>query len=175
MYFEFFSWQFKGTKDKENWKASQTRVEIDHYLKLLEEFTKSDSLEELRDHLKRLKDIVESENNKEPTDSTGTKAPVWIPKINKNSSMKFKQQISSTDRLNEKLSLSADLQSSTGSKGGSGVHELGNVNQSASFIRSSFYEEIQQIFDGLCQTKMFLLSCITVFPENALLKRRIFV
>ena len=87
--------------------------------------------------------------------------------------MKFKQQISSTDRLNEKLSLSADLQSSTGSKGG--VHELGNVNQSACFIRSSFYEEIQQIFDGLCQTKMFLLSCITVFPENALLKRRIFV
>lgn len=27
-YFVFFSWQFKGTRDKENWKASQTRVGI---------------------------------------------------------------------------------------------------------------------------------------------------
>ena len=73
------------------------------------------------------------------------------------------------------MSLSADLQSSTGSKGGSGVQELGNVHQSANFISSSFYEEIQQIFYGLCPTKKFLLSCFTVFPENAVVKRRTFV
>ena len=140
---------------------------------ILENLKESGKLKVLQNHLQTLKDIVESETKK-PTVGTGTKTPVWIPKISKEI-MKFKQQISSTDRLNEKLSLSADLLSSTGSKGGSGVQELGNVHQSANFISSSFYEEIQLIFDGLCTTRKFLLSCFTVFPENAVVKRRIFV
>ena len=154
-------------------KLNKKFGEIERYLKILENFQVSGNLKVLQNHLQTLKDIVESETEK-PTVGTGTKTPVWIPKISKEI-MKFKQQISSTDRLNEKLSLSADFLSSTGSKGGSGVQELGNVHQSANFISSSFYEEIQRIFNGLCPTRKFLLSCFTVFPENAVVKSRIFV
>ncbi|KAL4602390.1 hypothetical protein ACB092_10G050000 [Castanea dentata] len=155
-------------------KLNKNLLEIERYSKKLEDFAASGYQKELQTHLQKLKDIVDSETNK-PTFGTGTKTPVWIPKISKEI-MKLKQQFSLLDGLMEKLSLSADLPSSTGSKGGSAVlAELGNVHQNASFINSSFYKEIQQIFDGLEKTKMFLLSCFTVFPENAVVKRRIFV
>ncbi|KAK9984746.1 hypothetical protein SO802_034271 [Lithocarpus litseifolius] len=155
-------------------KLKKNLDEIERYLVILENFSESDNGKALRTHLKTLKGIVDSETNKEPTDSNGTKTPVWIPKISKEI-MKFKQQISSTDKLKEKLSLSADLHSSTGSKGGSGVQELGNVHQSASFSSSSFYNEIADLFKGLDKREKFFLSCFTVFPENAVVKRRIFV
>ncbi|XP_075640251.1 uncharacterized protein LOC142611999 [Castanea sativa] len=155
-------------------KLNKNLLEIERYLKILENFPASDNQKELQTHLQKLKDVVDSERKK-PTVGTGTKTPVWIPKISKEI-MKLKQQFSSPDGLMEKLSLSADLPSSTGSKGGSAVlAELGNVHQNASFINSSFYKEIHQIFYGLDKRKMFLLSCFTVFPENAVVKRRIFV
>ncbi|KAK7831263.1 hypothetical protein CFP56_027546 [Quercus suber] len=72
-------------------------------------------------------------------------------------------------------SSSTHLQSSTGSNGRSAVHELVNVHQRECFKDSSFYKEIQEIFDGLDEDRKFLLSCFTVFPENAEVKRRIFV
>ena len=155
-------------------KLKKNLKEIELHLELLEKFQGSPSkIIELRDHLGRLNEII-NESKKQEASQTGTKTPVWIPKISKEI-MKFKQQISSTDKLNEKLSLSADLQSSIGSKGGSGVHELGNVHQSESFSSSSFYNEIAGIFEGLEEKEKFLLSCFTVFPENAVVKRRIFV
>ena len=154
-------------------KLKKNLKEIELHLELLEKFQESGKGIELRDHLGRLNEII-NESGKQEVSQTGTKTPVWIPKISKEI-MKFKQQISSTDKLNEKLSLSADLQSSIGSKGGSGVHELGNVHQSESFSSSSFYNEIAGIFEGLEEKEKFLLSCFTVFPENAVVKRRIFV
>ncbi|KAL4637072.1 hypothetical protein ACB092_03G054500 [Castanea dentata] len=156
------------------YKLKKNLIEIEQHLGLLEKFQGSSSRRiELRDHLKKLDEII-NENKEQEAGHAGTKTPAWIPKISKEI-MKFRQQISSTDRLYEKLSLSADLQSSTRSKGGSGVHELGNVHQSASFSSTSFYNEIADIFRGLDERKQFFLSCFTVFPENAVVKRRIFV
>ena len=90
--------------------------------------------------------------------------------------MKFKQHISATDRLSKKLRLSAaHLQQSKASNGHSKEHELVNIHQNQSFRNSSFYNEIAEIFKGLDKIEQFVLSCFTVFPENAVVNRRIFV
>uniref|UniRef100_A0A2N9I4I5 Uncharacterized protein n=1 Tax=Fagus sylvatica TaxID=28930 RepID=A0A2N9I4I5_FAGSY len=86
---------------------------------------------------------------------------------------KFKQQISSLTKLSKKLSQSADLKTSSGSNGQSGVHGFPNVHENKSFNGSSFYNEIQSIFGVLDDRKKFLLSCFAVLPENAVVKRRL--
>ena len=85
--------------------------------------------------------------------------------------------ISSLDGLSKENSQkSKSLQTSSGSSGRrSAVGELINVHQSDFFSSCSFYSEIRDFFNGLDGFKKFLLSCSTVFPENAGVKRRIFV
>ncbi|XP_075640248.1 uncharacterized protein LOC142611994 [Castanea sativa] len=86
------------------------------------------------------------------------------------------KHLSSPETAFKAVSLSSThLQSSTGSNGRSAVHELVNVHHRQCFKDSSFYKEIQEIFDDLDNKRKFLLSCFTVFPENAVVKRRIFV
>ncbi|XP_050264168.1 disease resistance RPP13-like protein 4 [Quercus robur] len=85
--------------------------------------------------------------------------------------------ISSLDSLSKENSpKSNNLQTSSGSnRRCSAVGELFNVHQSEFFSSCSFYSEIRDFFNGLDDLRKFLLSCFTVFPENAVLKRRIFV
>uniref|UniRef100_A0A7N2N2L6 Disease resistance R13L4/SHOC-2-like LRR domain-containing protein n=1 Tax=Quercus lobata TaxID=97700 RepID=A0A7N2N2L6_QUELO len=71
---------------------------------------------------------------------------------------------------------SNNLQTSSGSNGRrSAVGELVNVQEGEFFSSCSFFREIQEFFYGLDRKSQFLLSCFTVFPENAVVKRRIFV
>ena len=90
--------------------------------------------------------------------------------------MNLMKHLSSPETVFKAVSLSSThLQSSTGSNGRSAVNELVNVHQRECLKDSSFYKEIQEIFDVLDDKRKFLLSCFTVFPENAVVKRRIFV
>ena len=90
--------------------------------------------------------------------------------------LKLNQQLISSLSLSKENSQKSDnLLTSSGSNGGSAVSELVSVHKSALFRSSSFYREIQDIFNGLDDEKEFFFSCFTVFPENAVVKRRIFV
>ena len=132
-------------------------------------------LKELQDErdseLEKLSKKLEEEQYKDDLNiANGT-----LDDINKEI-MKFKQHISATDRLSKKLTLSAaHLQQSKASNGHSKEHELVNIHQNQSFRNSSFYNEIAEIFKGLDKIEQFFLSCFTIFPENAVVNRRIFV
>ncbi|XP_030945737.1 uncharacterized protein LOC115970216 [Quercus lobata] len=129
------------------------------------------ALQDKRDsELQKLSDKLEVEQKKDDLNiASGT-----LDDINKEI-MKFKH-ISAPDRLSKKLSPSAaHLQQSKASNGHSKEHELVNIHQNQSFRNSSFYNEIAEIFKGLDKREQFFLSCFTVFPENAVVNRRIFV
>ena len=170
-------------------KNDNSRVRMQHRLKKLKNqikqiednvnelanFPKTKAYTELVDHLANLRRIVEKESPEKSEASPSTKASVRrIAEINKDI-MKITKHLSSPETMSKKLSLSAHLQPGTASSGSSAVHESVNVYQSTSFSSSSFHKEIRDIFDGLEREKKFILSCFTVFPENAVVKRRIFV
>ena len=149
----------------QRWRKSQKHLDqITQNVKELENFAR-----EGIGNCKELQNILDTE--KKPGHS---KAQCKLPEINKEI-VKFKQHFSSAGKLSKKLSLSPHLQRSSRSNGHSQVQESVNIHESASFRGSSFYEEIQEILNGLEGEKKFLLSCFTVFPENAVVKRRILV
>ena len=156
----------------QRWRKPQKHLdEITQNVKELENFAGegNESCKELRTYVNALQNILDTE--KKPGHS---KAQCKLPAINKEI-VKFQQHFPSAGKLSKKLSLSPLLQRSSRSNGHSQVQELVNIHESASFRGSSFYEEIQEIHNGLEGEKKFLLSCFTVFPENAVVKRRILV
>ncbi|GMY29959.1 rac guanine nucleotide exchange factor JJ-like [Fagus crenata] len=136
-------------------------------LKKVSEFVR---LDQLQIQLQRLQKMLDNEKGKVPMPSSKTAGR--LPEIHKEI-MKFKQQISSLQKLSKKLSQSADLKTSNGSNGHSAVDGLVNVHNTDSFISSSFYNEIDGIFDSLDDRDKFLLSCFAVLPENAVVHRRL--
>ncbi|KAL4602384.1 hypothetical protein ACB092_10G049700 [Castanea dentata] len=128
---------------------------------------------QLKDLQKKLQDLSEKENAPSAPKIPSSR----LSDIRKEILKLNRQLISSLDSLSKENSQkSNNLQTSSGSNGGSAVQELVNVHQSANFREGSFYKEVQHIFlNELDYTKKLLLSCFTVFPENAVVKRRIFV
>ncbi|XP_050266678.1 uncharacterized protein LOC126710318 [Quercus robur] len=165
--------RMKSQCGKLNKKLEQVKAFVDQ----LEKFATTESFKDIKNHVVRLQDTVKniSEYSEKMDASSSTKTPaVILPEINKDIT-KLMKHLSSPETVSEKVSWSAHLQSSTESNGRSAVDELVNVHNSASFSKGSFYIEIQDIFNGLDDQKKFFLSCFTVFPENAVVKRRIFV
>uniref|UniRef100_A0A7N2N4P9 Disease resistance R13L4/SHOC-2-like LRR domain-containing protein n=1 Tax=Quercus lobata TaxID=97700 RepID=A0A7N2N4P9_QUELO len=122
---------------------------------------------------KKLQDLSEKENA-----PSAPKIPSSRLSDIRKEILKLNQQlISSLDSLSKENSpKSNNLQTSSGSNGRhSAVGELVNVHQGEFFSSCSFFREIQEFFYGLDRKSQFLLSCFTVFPENAVVKRRIFV
>ncbi|XP_050264172.1 uncharacterized protein LOC126708422 [Quercus robur] len=122
---------------------------------------------------KKLQDLSEKENA-----PSAPKIPSNRLSDTRKEILKLNQQlISSLVSLSkENSSKSNNLQTSSGSNGRrSAVGELVNVHQGVFFSSCSFFREIQEFFYGLDRKSQFLLSCFTVFPENAVVKRRIFV
>ena len=156
----------------QRWRKSQKHLDqITQNVKELENFAgeENENCKELRTYVNELQNILDTEKK-----HGHSKAQCKLPEINKEI-VKFKQHFSSAGKLSKKLSLSPHLQRSSRSNGQSQVQESVNIHESASFRGSSFYEEIQEILNGLEGEKKFLLSCFTVFPENAVVKRRILV
>ena len=156
-------------------KSEKNLKQIKEYLDELQKSLKCQSCEQLTSHLKHLEDLLQIEREKnKPHRSSKTPEKHEHAEIHKEIT-KFKQQISSLTKLSKKVSdQSADLKTSSGSNGQSGVHGFPNVHNNASFNGSSFYNEIQSIFyEVLDDKKKFLLSCFAVLPENAVVKRRL--
>ncbi|KAK7831264.1 hypothetical protein CFP56_027541 [Quercus suber] len=157
-------------------------IHFNHLKKLLEQMksyltelkTPSGDLrcKRLEDLQKKLQDLSEKEN--EPS---APKIPSSRLSDIRKEILKLNQQLmSSLDSLSKENSQKSNsLQTSSGSNGRrSAVGELVNVHQSEFFSSCSFFREIQEFFYGLDRKSKFLLSCFTVFPENAVVKRRIF-
>jgi hypothetical protein len=154
-------------------KKSQNNLkQIEDYFSELEKVSESVRLDQLQSQLKRLQNTLADEERKVPMRSSKTAGR--LPEIHKEI-MKFKRQNSSLQKLSKNLSQSADLKTSNGSNGHSAVDGLVNVHSTDSFISSSFYKEIEVIFDDLDRTKQFLLSCFAVLPENAVVHRRLLI
>ncbi|KAM3734775.1 hypothetical protein ACB098_10G040400 [Castanea mollissima] len=157
-------------------KLTQIEKNVDD----LANFRGSPGHNDLKSHLERLQDSVKAFSNSEDSGkkeaSTSKKPPAVSPAEIKKEIMNLMKHLSSPETASKAVSSSSThLQSKTGSNGRSAVHELVNVHQHESFKVSSFYKEIKEIFDGSDEKRKFLLSCFTVFPENAVVKRRIFV
>ena len=156
-------------------KLQKKLTSIKQLVRDFEKFHDSAGQRNLDSHLQTLQKLVENEDFEKQEASTSKKTPaVRLAEINKEI-MNLMKHLSSPETMSKEISLSAHFQSSTGSNSRSAVHELVNVHQDASFRKGSFYKEIEEIFKGLDDKRKFLLSCFTVFPENAAVKRRIFV
>ncbi|XP_030958320.1 uncharacterized protein LOC115980179 [Quercus lobata] len=175
------------TKEKVNSSGGKDRIRnhFNHLEQLLEQMKKyltelktspedkrGEELKALEVNLHRL---LKSENENAP--STPKNPSRRLSDIRKEILKLNQQLISSLDILSKENSpKSNNLQTSSGSNGRrSAVGELVNVHQSQFFSSCSFYSEIQDIFEGLGDLRKFLLSCFTVFPENAVVKRKIFI
>ncbi|XP_030945745.1 uncharacterized protein LOC115970223 [Quercus lobata] len=164
----------KERKHSQHAKLKKKLEQIEKYIGELVSFKGSDGHEDMKNHLVRLKDIVEkSEKGIDNMDASSiAKTPaIKLPEVNKEI-MELMKHLSSPETVSKKVSLSAHLQSSSSSNGRSAVHELANVHKNESFSKVSFYSEIRDIFCKLDEKKKFILSCFTVFPENAVVKRR---
>uniref|UniRef100_A0A2N9EI46 Uncharacterized protein n=1 Tax=Fagus sylvatica TaxID=28930 RepID=A0A2N9EI46_FAGSY len=158
---------FQRVKKSQN---NLKQIEVD--FSELKKVSESVRLDQLQLQLQRLRNMLDNEKDKVPMRSSKTAGR--LPEIHKEI-MKFKQQISSLQKLSKTLSQSADLKTSNGSNGHSAVDGLVNVHNTDSFISSSFYKEIEVIFYDLDRTKQFLLSCFAVLPENAVVHRRLLI
>ena len=169
----------KSDAEKERMHSQHAKLEkklkqLEDYIGELVKFQQSDAYNDMKDHLKKLKEMVkkseEGIGNMDASSIAKTPA-IKLPEVNKEI-MKLMKHLSSPETVSKKVSLSAHLQSSSSSNGRSAVHELVNVHKNESFSKVSFYSEIQDIFCKLDKIQKFLLSCFTVFPENAVVKRR---
>ncbi|KAL4602395.1 hypothetical protein ACB092_10G050300 [Castanea dentata] len=136
------------------------------------EFFQSKPREELQTNLERLDNVLKEERKKKYDPKISSKSLADIKK----ELLKLNQQISSINSLSKTFSQKAKVRpTSSGSSDRSAVHGLLNIHQIESFPLSSIYSEIQVFFNGLDEKRKFLLSCFSVFPENAVVKRRILV
>ncbi|KAK7822531.1 hypothetical protein CFP56_036340 [Quercus suber] len=156
--------------------------QISESLIQLQKFEESDLAKQLQIHLHNLEAKFGTVRNKnEQTLSPTPNAPSSSPKvplsdyltfINKEL-MKMKYQIPSIRKLSM-TSSKAHSRASSGSNEGSSVQELPKLHNSESFPKSSFYIEIEGIFDGLKKDEeKFILSCFAVLTEGAVVKRRL--
>ena len=140
----------------------------------LKVFGIKDPREELRTNLKILEDELKEEGKKRIDPKISSKSLAGINK----ELLKLNQQISSINSLSKTFSQKAKVRpTSSGSSDRSTVRGLLNIHQSESFPSSSIFSEIQDFFNKLGDDdeRKFLLSCFSVFPENAVVKRRILV
>ena len=134
-------------------------------------FEESDLAKQLRTHLRKLEAKFGTVRDKNEQ-TISPKVPLSdLPYINKEL-MKIKYQIPSIRKLSM-TSSKAHSQASSGSNEGSSVQELPKLHKSERFPKSSFYIEIKDIFDGLNKEEAFILSCIAVLTEGAVVKRRL--
>ena len=133
----------------------------------LQKLEESELAKQLKSCLSNLKTLLESEEKK----TTGnTNAPLFSD-INKKL-MKLKYQIPSLRKLSW-TSPTAQSQTSSGSIVGGSVQELPKLHKSESLKGSSFYKEIEDIFEGLEKEEKFFLPCFAVLTEHAVVKRRL--
>ena len=161
-------------------KLRNNLSQINDSLVQLQKFEESDLAKHLRIHLRNLEAKFGTVRNKnEQTLSPTPNAPSSSPKVplsdltyvNKELT-KIKYQIPSIRKLSM-TSSKAHSQASSGSTEGSSVQELPKLHKSESFRKSSFYIEIKKNLDGLSEEEEFILSCIAVLTEGAVVKRRL--
>ena len=133
----------------------------------LQKLEESELAKQLKSCLSNLKTLLESEEKK----TTGNTNARLFSDINKKL-MKLKYQIPSLRKLSW-TSPTAQSQTSSGSIVGGSVQELPKLHKSESFKDSSFYKEIEDIFEGLEKEEKFFLSCFAVLTEHAVVKRRL--
>ncbi|XP_075658686.1 uncharacterized protein LOC142628482 [Castanea sativa] len=131
----------------------------------LNKFGECELAKQLKTCLSDLDDSLKPEEKK----TTGNANAPSFSEINREL-MKLKYQIPSLRKMS-RTSSRAQSQASSGSNVGGSVQVLPKLHKSEEFKVSSFYKEIEEIFDGLDENKNKFLSCFAVLTEHAVVKR----
>ena len=133
----------------------------------LKKFEQNEFAKQLKTCLSDLDNLLENEEKK----TTGNTNAPSFSEINREL-MKLKYQIPSLCKMSWTSSRAQSQRSSWSNVGGS-VQDLPKLHKSESFKDSSFYKEIEDIFEGLEEQEKVFLLCFAVLTEHAVVKRRL--